>query len=175
MKHIKSFWQLNEEFNNGIENQAVVEISTEKLLKPTSSSSEVNFRIFKDGRFQYQTGKDDQGKELYSPVIRLSYNRSDSQYTVNITDIEPNKVSGTIKPPREEGSSEAPRETGVMTLTFDPEVVWKGLNEFIKTKPQKDTYKEIGNTKKREMTDLTKYGEGKHMAVATYPLLWTIT
>ena len=105
----------------------------------------------------------------------MSYGVTDSQYIVKITDIEPNKVSGRIKPPRKEGSSEDPRETDVMDLTFDPEVVWKGLNEFIKTKPQKNTYKEIGNTKKREKTDLRKYGAGNRMADATYPLLWTIT
>jgi len=157
------------------EKQAAIELLRAKIIKPTSSAPESNFRIFKDGRFQYQTGKNDQGKELYSPVIRLSYGVPDSQYIVKITDIEPNRVKGRIKPPRKEGSSEDPRETQEMYLNFNPEVVWKGLNEFIKTKPQKDSYEEIGNTTKKEMTDLRKYDAGNRMADATYPLLWTIT
>jgi hypothetical protein len=176
MKHIKSFWQLNEEFSYLSENQTNIELLTEKPIQPTSSAPEkVNFRIFKDGRFQYQIGENDQGKGLYSPLIRLSYGVSDSQYTVKITDIEPNRVKGRIKPPREQGSSVDPGETGEMYLNFNPEVVWRGLNDFIKAKPQKDTYKEIGYIKKREMTDLRKYGGENKMVVVTYPLLWTIT
>lgn len=157
------------------EKQTSIELLTQKVLKPTSSAPETNFRIFKDGRFQYQTGKNDQGKSVYSPVIKLSYGVPDSQYIVKITDIYPDRVRGRIKPPRKEGSSEDSRETQVMTITFDPEVVWKGLNEFIKTKPQKNTHKEIGNTEKREYTDLTPSGGPKGMANATYPLFWTIT
>lgn len=157
------------------EKTEALELLKQKSLTPTSSAPETNFRVFKNGTFQYQTGKTEEGKPTYSPVIKMSYGVPESQYVVKITDVFPNKVIGRIKPPRKQGSSEDPRETEPVDITFDPEVIWKGLNEFIKTKPQKNTYKEIGNTKKREYTDLTSSGGQKGMADATYPLLWTVT